>query len=178
MKTDISKILKQGHAHFFAEPPKYEMAKTCFDKVVALAPQWAEGYHWLASTLDQLNRLEEAATAYRKAIRFDPKDPRARIAIGVLLARLGHMKEAIFELEGGIALKPHYAEADARLFLADAYERAKQIEKAKEQWRIVEGMDPCYPSGDKPMIEARQRLNKFKDNPANQAMHRRPSLDP
>lgn len=171
MKTDISKILKQGHDYYFAEPPKYEEAKDCFTKVVEIAPNWIEGYHWLASTLEQLNLPGDAVSAYRKAIQCDQKDPRPKIALGVLLSNLGHMKEAIAELERGVELKPHYAEADARLFLADAYEKANQLEKAKEQWRFVEGMDPCYPSRDRPMKDARQKLSKYDNAPANQAMH-------
>lgn len=162
MKTDISKILKQGQTFFFAKSPNYVMAKDCFKKVTELAPSWIEGYHWLATALEELDCPDDAVVAYRKAIQCDPKDPRPKIALGVLLSNLGRTKEAIVELERGVELKPHYAEADARLFLADAYEKAKQIEKAKAQWRIVEGMDPCYPSDDKPMIEARQRLSKYK----------------
>ena len=138
------------------------MAKDCFNKVTELAPNWIEGYHWLASALEKLDCPNDAVAAYRKAIHCDPKDPRPKIALGILLTNLGHMKEAIVELERGVELKPHYAEADARLFLADAYEKAKQIENAMAQWRIVENMDPCYPSYDKPMNDARQRLSKHK----------------
>jgi predicted Zn-dependent protease len=103
----------------------------------------------------------QATKAYRKAIQCDPKDPRPRIALGRLLASMGHVKEAIAELQRGVELKPHYGEPDARLFLAEAYEKAKALPKAKEQWGIVGSMEPSYPSYEEPMKEARRKLQQY-----------------
>jgi len=79
-----------------------------------------------------------------------------------LLSQLGHQEQAIIELKDGIALKPHYAEADARLFLAEAYERSGKIRSAKQQWALVADMKGSYPSYDEPMKEAREKLKEHE----------------
>jgi Tfp pilus assembly protein PilF len=153
-------MLKKGQAAFFAKPPDYQQAKVCFERVTLSAPKWVEGYHWLASACEKMADHDQATKAYKQAIQCDPKDSRPRIAMGRLLTSTGHLKEAIIELQKGIELKPHYCEADARLFLAAAYEKANDLSKAKEQWKIVEEMEPSYPSYEKPMREARKKLRE------------------
>jgi tetratricopeptide (TPR) repeat protein len=163
MSSEAPQLLKQGQDAYFAEPPDSALALKCFQRVTELAPTWVEGHHWLASCQEQLALHAEAIKSYRKAIECDPKDPRARIALGRLLSALGHQEQAIVELKDGIALKPHYGEADARLFLAEAYERAGDIRSAKQQWTVVADMDGSYPSYDEPMNEAREKLQTHED---------------
>ncbi len=155
-----SDILKEGQAAFFAEPPDNQKAKDCFERVTLAAPNWVEGYHWLASAWESLECHDHATKTYRQAIQCDPKDPRPRIALGRLLIAVGCPREAIVELQQGIELRPHYGEADARLFLAEAYEKTNDFPKAKEQWKLIEKMVPFYPSDDDPMKEARRKLQE------------------
>lgn len=154
-------MLKEGQNAFFAKPPDFQKAKDCFYRVTLSSPKWAEGYQWLASVLEGLADNQQAAKAYRQAIQCDPKDPRPRISLGRLLACMGRPEEAIAELQRGVELKPHYGEPDARLFLAEAYEKANDLPKAMEQWGIVERMEPSYPSYDEPMQEARKKLQQY-----------------
>lgn len=58
-------------------------------------------------------------------------------------------------------LKPHYGEPDARLFLAEAFEKANDLSKAVEQWRIVESMEASYPSYEAPRQEAKNKLQRY-----------------
>jgi tetratricopeptide (TPR) repeat protein len=152
--------LKEGQAAFFANPPDFQKARDCFARVVLCAPEWVEGHHWFALACENGADHNQAVKSFRRAIQCDPKDPRPRIALGRLLQRMGHLKEAIAELKKGIALKPHYAEADARLFLAEAYEKAHDIAKARNQWKVVAEMESSYPSYDEPMREARKKLDE------------------
>jgi tetratricopeptide (TPR) repeat protein len=154
-------ILREGQNALFAQPPKLEKAKDLFHRVTLLAPNWVEGYQWLASAWEGLGDYQEAAKAYKEAIRCDAKDPRPKISLGRLLTSMGQLNEAITELQQGLALKPHYGEPDARLFLAEAYEKAHDLIKATEQWEIIEKMDPSYPSNDEPMREARRKLQIY-----------------
>lgn len=156
-----AEVFKEGQKAFFSEPPDYAKAKDCFDQVASLAPNWAEGHHYLASALERLGEKGMAAKAYKKAIECDCKDPRPRIALGHLLASMGQLKGAIDELQLGLTLKPHYGEADARLLLAEAFEKSKELSKAVDQWKIVEQMEPFYPSHDKPMREAQRKLRDY-----------------
>ena len=116
-----------------------------------------------AAKLMQAQHYAEALTAYRRAVAAAQDDPRAQIGLGVCLMKLRHWDQAISALLRGIELRPAYAEADARLFLAESLLAAGQKRKALAQWKIVEGMTPTYPSHEKPMDEARRQL----------ALHRR-----
>jgi len=155
------KSLGEAQELFFDEPPDYEGAADLFERVRASYSDWAEVHGWLGSTYAMLGDEERAAAAWQDAHRLDPRDARPLISFGVLLARQRHFEEAISLLEQGVALKPHYGFADARLFLAEAYEGSGQLEKAKEQWREVLNLEPMYPSDDAPMKEAQQKLSEY-----------------
>jgi tetratricopeptide (TPR) repeat protein len=108
--------------------------------------------------LEQQNKLEESCEVERKAIQLLPSDPRPLISLGWTLRLLEKYAEAAESLEKGLELKPHYAEADGRLMLAEVYEQLGQINKAATLWRQIIGMDSMYPSYDEPMEEARKKL--------------------
>src|ERR1700685_378295 len=91
----------------------------------------------------------------RETVEQDRSDPRSWISLGVVLITLRHWNEAIKSLRRGLALKPAYAEADARLFLAEALEGAGRLTEARREWRTVTEMEPSYPSYDQPMDHAR-----------------------
>jgi tetratricopeptide (TPR) repeat protein len=84
--------------------------------------------------------------------------------VGRLQTTCGNYAEAISLLEAGLAKKPHYAEADARLFLADVLERSGAVEEAIAQWQIVLRLEPSYPSRHLRMEEAKRKLNKHGKN--------------
>jgi tetratricopeptide (TPR) repeat protein len=70
--------------------------------------------------LEESGDLPGATAEYARATDLDGTDPRFWIARGVALLQLRHHDEAARCLITGIDLKPHYGEADARVFLADA----------------------------------------------------------
>jgi uncharacterized protein HemY len=109
-----------------------------------------------------MRKRDRAATAELKAARDaaerEPSDPRHWISLGVVLIGLRHWAEAVKALQRGIELEPAYAEADARMFLADALVGAGRTADARRQWQIVVAMEPCYPSYEEPMETARRKL--------------------
>ena len=114
-----------------------------------------------SSRLDMRKRdrgvVAELAAA-RDAVKREPSDPRHWVALGVVLSRMRHWDEAVKALQRGVELKPAYAEADARMFLADALVGAGRRAEASRQWQIVVEMKPTYPSYDEPMTTARRKL--------------------
>lgn len=158
---DSSRILAEGQGLFFAETPDYLAAAECFKNVVTLKPNWAEGYQWLGSAYEKLGEEGKAAEEWQTAHTLDSNDSRPLISLGVLRSHQERFDEAIVLLERGIALKPHYGFADAKLFLAEAFEGAQKIELAKQQWREVLELDAMYPSYDDPMREAREKLQSY-----------------
>lgn len=117
----------------------------------------AEATYIEAQELEAAGKHGEAAGLYRELVRLE-KDPRFHIAFGLCLQRLGHWHESARQLQRGIDLKPHYGEADARLFLAESLLKAGQKKKAIEQWKFVAAMRPEYPSYEAIADEARKRL--------------------
>jgi cytochrome c-type biogenesis protein CcmH/NrfG len=152
--------LQRGQAFFFADPPNHDLAAECFRRVTDDAPKWAEGYVWLGHALTELGQADAATQAYERAVELDASDDRPVISLGVLLLRGGKPKDAIPWLERGVAMRPHYTEADTRMLLAEALEATGQLREAIVQWKTVVGMEPGYPSGDEPMRNARQKLKE------------------
>jgi tetratricopeptide (TPR) repeat protein len=101
----------------------------------------------------------KAAAIYKQLVA-DSSDARFHVAYGACLQHLGHWEQSAAQLECGLALKPHYAEADARLMLAESYFRSGKKSKAVEQWRLVGDMSPTYPSYEAPINAARALLNE------------------
>ncbi len=158
ISAEAMSLLKQGQDYSFSDSPDYIAAEKCFRKAIEISPKWGEAFHWLASALQQQNKLKEACETARQAIRLLPGDPRPLLSLGYFLVMSAQYAEAIPFFEEGLNLKPAYAEADARLGLAEAFEKLGQIEKAIALWRQIIKMEPSYPSDEWPMEEAKKKL--------------------
>jgi tetratricopeptide (TPR) repeat protein len=159
--NDASEHLREGQRCQFAEPPDDLAAEKAYRAAMRAAPEWGEPYHWLGTVLERRDNAKDAVEAYQRAIQLLTDDPRPLLALGRLQSACGQYQEAIRLLEAGLAMKPHYAEADARLFLAEALERSGAVERAVAQWQIVLYMEPSYPSHDRPIEEAKRKLNEY-----------------
>jgi superkiller protein 3 len=151
--------LALGQSFFFQKKP--DLAEAAFHRVVDLSPDWGEGHQWLGTAQEKQGKLPEAVAAFKRAIILAPDDTRPRITLGVCLTRLKEFDAAIMHLRQGIAMKPHYAEASAHLFLADALRQSGQIDAAREEWRLILDMPSEYPDYENPHKEARQLLKKY-----------------
>jgi tetratricopeptide (TPR) repeat protein len=134
--NDAVELLREGQRHQFAEPPNELAAETAYRSAFQTAPEWGEPHHRPGAVLERQDKTNEAVEAYQQAIKLLPRDPRPLIALGRLQSMCGQHEEAINLLEVGLAMEPHYAEADARLFLAEAFERSGAMEKAIAQWQV------------------------------------------
>ena len=56
------------------------------DWAVRQAPQWAKGHSRRANALHALRRLDEARTAYEKALELDPNNQLVRNSLESLIA--------------------------------------------------------------------------------------------
>jgi len=88
-------------------------ALAAIDRALALAlgPGRAEFHGNRGVALRALGRLEEAAAAYREALRLDPDDPDAAANLGVALHELGRPAEARPHLEAALARDPGHVDA-------------------------------------------------------------------
>ncbi len=60
---------------------KYEGALQVLNKAVTLQNSFEEGYYYIGMCLEKLNRNEEAADAYQKALMYDPQYEEAKTAL-------------------------------------------------------------------------------------------------
>ena len=147
---------------FYKEPANVRGALTIFDEVTRLAPEWAEGFLWLGSAQLQQSGIAEAEAAFRRAIALDPTDSRPHLWLGIGFDQAGRFDEAVQCLRAGLALKPHYGEADSRMTLAAVLKKMGRIDEAIREWKAVAKMEPMYPSYEEPIKEAKKELQSHE----------------
>ncbi len=72
----------------------------------------------------QSGNLEEARKNFAEAVRLAPRIPESHVALGIVLAQLGHAEEAIHEFELTLKLRP--GDAMARMNLSMVHETLAQ----------------------------------------------------
>lgn len=112
--------------------------------------------------LGEQGDLSEALKRFKKSTQLHAQDPRYWMALGHCLLELKHWSEAEKALKTAIELKPHYAEADMRVFLGEALIKLGKKKEAITQWQYVINMEPCYPGFKQPMEEAKKRMEECK----------------
>jgi tetratricopeptide (TPR) repeat protein len=149
-----------GQTFFFQKKADLRNAIQSFRRVVELSPDWVEGYHYLGAAQEKNGELHEAVGSFEQAIRLAPSDTRPLISLGVCLTRLKQFAAAIPHLLRAIDLKPHYAEASAHLFLADALKGNGQLDAACREWKRVLEMPIAYPEYGSAKKEAKQLIEQ------------------
>ena len=79
-------------------------------KTVQLDPQDAEAHYNLGIVMQDLGRLDEAETIYKKAITLKP-DHKAHNNLGIVMQELGKLDEAEASYKKAITLKPDFIQA-------------------------------------------------------------------
>jgi tetratricopeptide (TPR) repeat protein len=87
----------------------WKSAQTKLDAWLAAHPSDARALFDAGYVADAQNRLDDAASLYRRAVRANPKSLEARLSLGLLLARQGKLDEARPELVAATELDPGQA---------------------------------------------------------------------
>jgi len=118
-----------------AVPPEKRLADA--RKAVARHPNDPDALYRMGNALFDLQRYQDAATAYEGVLAIDPKHVAAHVNLGLSLKRLNRLPEAIAHYEAALALAP-----DDRVTLCDlaaAQESKGDLEEAaKTLSRLVE----------------------------------------
>jgi tetratricopeptide (TPR) repeat protein len=99
-----------------------------------------QGLAHIGSVLSDLGRVEEAEAYLRRALA-GVDDALTHYNLGVVLAAMGRLDEAIVEY--GRALERDPLELNARNNLAVALARQGRMARASEEWQRVLTMDPA-----------------------------------
>ncbi len=121
-------------------PETFEQAVEAYRHAIRLAPDWVDAYINLGAVLFQLSRLEEAAVAFRAALKLDPRNPTAHFNLGCVLFEQNELEGAIASLRRATLLAPDCS--DAHLNLALAYEKRRDLRRARRHWRLYLRYEP------------------------------------
>jgi Tfp pilus assembly protein PilF len=107
----------------------WSVAEAKLSPWLAAHPTDARALFDAAYVADAQNRLEEAATLYRRAVEANPRSFEARVEFGLLLARQGKLAEASPELAAATQLDPGVAGAVGK---ARAWRALAQIDREND----------------------------------------------
>ncbi|BCS55990.1 glycosyltransferase family 41 protein [Geobacter sp. SVR] len=109
-------------------------AEQCYQRAIALKPDYAEAYNNLGIMLDDLGRAAEAEQAYRRALAIKPDFAEAHGNLGNALQSLGRLEESVLSCQRAITLKPDFAAAYSNLGVAlNDLGRSHEAEQACRQ---------------------------------------------
>ena len=86
--------------------------------------------YFLGLALDRVGKRQEAAAAFREAVRFNPNSSEAYLGLGKSELAAGQVKEAIDGLQQALRLSP--GNVQARRLLSQAYRRIGDSQRAEE----------------------------------------------
>lgn len=111
--------------------------------VTTKRPKNARAHVNLGICLSRNNRLNEALSAYHKAVKLDPESWRAHTNLGKVLAKKGRYAEAVSSYQSAITLGAN--NIDIRHSLAVALAETGRMKEAMERYREVLSIDPSHP---------------------------------
>jgi tetratricopeptide (TPR) repeat protein len=118
----------------------YSQALDAYREAIKLDRARAAPSPWppldLGALLLKLNRLEDADSAIREALRDDPTFPEGHYRLGLLLQKQGKQGEAIQEFERAATLNPSYAEP--HYALGRIYQEMGSLQKAKAEFSLFD----------------------------------------
>jgi TolB-like protein/class 3 adenylate cyclase/Flp pilus assembly protein TadD len=124
-----------GRIYTRAYMSKPDLAKTAFEKAVALNPNYADGYLFLALTLNFTGHAEQALGLIEKAMRLNPDYPFWYLqALGMSRFFMGNYEAAVRSFESAIERNP--AVPWLHHLLIASYGKLGMRDEA--EWAIVE----------------------------------------
>jgi Flp pilus assembly protein TadD len=92
-----------------------DAALELFDRVVAVAPNFAEGWNKRATTLYTMGRFEDSTRDIDKVLALEPRHFGALSGLGLCEIRLGKDREAFAAFERAAGVDPNLAGVQANL---------------------------------------------------------------
>jgi len=108
-------------------------------------PGWTEAARALGDARRDASDFAGAESAYREALKSDPKLAPALAGLGEVLFKSGRLDDAQVALEKSLTLVTNNARA--ALVLAEVLAQQNKIDEAVEQFRHATDLDPRNPTG-------------------------------
>lgn len=121
----------------------YEKAVASFQRTLVLRPKYVEAENNLGLCWREVNKLDEARTAFQTAIDWQgdtPSDAQPYLNLGTLLADRGDLDKAILSLAHAAALSPTNPKVHEQL--GSAYEAQNNFPKAQSELERAVALAP------------------------------------
>ena len=123
--VEVTIALAQGNLAMESRRP--DLALPHFDRVVALAPDFAEGWNRRAFAYFLLGDMPASVADIEQTLRLEPRHFGALAGLGNIMEQLGEIDRAIAAYERGLVIHPHMAGVAERLEMLRAQRRAREI---------------------------------------------------
>ncbi len=129
-------------------------------EAVRLWPKSAEAQNALGEAFNSFGNPKAAREPFEKAVELNPRLAPARVNLGLVLLQAGAFDEAARQLDRGIELLGHTAEAAYPHYLrAKIYTEQNDVEKAAAQLKQAVTLRPDFPEAWSDLGEARKSLS-------------------
>ncbi len=119
---------------------QYAEALDAFQHVVALRPDYADGFINVALTYLSWEKYSEARPGLEKALALSPGNARALYYLALVERRADHPEAEVADLESVVARYP--GSRDARRELGIAYYQEHNYTAARDQFEALQAIDP------------------------------------
>ena len=140
---------------------RFAEATARLERVLALDPQHAEGYNELAEVYRSQGMLDAACEIYRRGIKENPNEPIIRNDFGNTLRDLGHLDEALEELNMAASLDESVSTCIFNR--ATIYERMERWTDAINDYQTVLKENPNDTEARLRMVDILARIGRFSD---------------
>lgn len=117
-----------------------QQAIRCYQRAIALDPNFIVSHMNLGNILKDLGRLDEALTQFHRVIAIDANHSHAHSCIGVVLAQQGNFGEAMAYHRRALSISPNDAEAHNNIGVA--YKQQAMVADALAHYRRAAELDP------------------------------------
>ena len=159
-KCPESAVAYDSYGHYLASNAEHERALRAFRIAVYKNPNSSRANANLGITLAELGKYQDAVWYIKQSIEISRKlgtPNRARIKLGNIYYRMGHLKKA--EAQLGIAVKENPFVPIAHYDMARVFAAQLKTEQAEKHFRIAAELDPGF-SG--PVNEELKKLRAIK----------------
>jgi tetratricopeptide (TPR) repeat protein len=147
---------------------QYARAVPIFEKVVAIKPDYVDGYINVALAYFSYEKYAPALKFLERALELSPNNPRALFYRGSILRIQGKLDAAIADMQEVVRQYPRFR--DAHRELGFIYYQKKKYELARASYEAVQGIDPDDLSAHYNLMLVYRRLG-LKDKAAVQAAY-------
>jgi predicted TPR repeat methyltransferase len=140
---------------------RLEAADELYGRILALAPDYADAWHFRGVVVALLGRAAEGETFIRKAVELLPGYADAHNNLGNALQEQGRFEEAAGAYERAVALNPELA--DAHNNLGNTLARQQRFEEAAARYERAVALRPDMADAHVNLAKAYEALNRMPE---------------